>query len=275
MAEASGSAELADAALVVVGHGSALNPDSSRPTRDHAADIRRRGIFAEVHTAFWKEEPFIGRILDKIAAPRVFVVPNLACKGYITGEVMPKEMGLTGPETRRGDQRIYLCDPVGTHPVIAATIARRAGGIVITHGLDTADTCLLLIGHGSPRNKQSSIQTRLVADTLAGQGVAAETRTAFLEHGPRVEDWARVTAAANVIVVPFMISNGLHGAEDVPALLGLSPAVKDLKRMAEDGTPAGPYDVQGRKMWYCRAVGSEPEVAGIIVEQVLAFGRLG
>ena len=273
MAEAPNSAGLADAALVVVGHGSALNPDSGRPTRRHAAEIRRRGIFAEVHTAFWKEEPFLGRILDAATAPRVFVVPNLACKGYITGEVMPKEMGLQGAETVRGKQRIYLCDPVGAHPEIAALIARRAGGIVNDHGLDTADTCLLLIGHGSARNRQSSIQTQLVAETLAGQDIAAETRAAFLEHSPLVGDWARDTAAANVIVVPFMISNGLHGARDIPVLLGLPPDAAGLKRMAEAGAPAGPYEVEGRKVWYCRAVGSEPVVADIIVEQALAFNR--
>ena len=34
-----------DSALVIVGHGSTLNPDSSAPTFDHAEEIIRRGIF--------------------------------------------------------------------------------------------------------------------------------------------------------------------------------------------------------------------------------------
>src|SRR5689334_16695914 len=46
-----------DAALLIVAHGSTVNPDSSAPTLAHAAEIRRRNIFADVECAFWKEEP--------------------------------------------------------------------------------------------------------------------------------------------------------------------------------------------------------------------------
>ena len=46
-----------DSALVIVGHGSTVNPDSSAPTYEHAEAIARRGAFGEVHCAFWKEEP--------------------------------------------------------------------------------------------------------------------------------------------------------------------------------------------------------------------------
>ena len=37
-----------DAALLIVGHGSTVNPDSSTPTWTHAREIRRRNIFADV-----------------------------------------------------------------------------------------------------------------------------------------------------------------------------------------------------------------------------------
>ena len=46
-----------DTALLSVGHGSTVNPDSSGPTLAHAAEIRRRNIFGDVQCAFWKEEP--------------------------------------------------------------------------------------------------------------------------------------------------------------------------------------------------------------------------
>jgi sirohydrochlorin cobaltochelatase len=44
-------------AVLIVAHGSTVNPDSSAPTLAHAAEIRRRKIFAQVKCAFWKEEP--------------------------------------------------------------------------------------------------------------------------------------------------------------------------------------------------------------------------
>ena len=46
-----------NAAIVIIGHGSTLNPDSSTPTFQHADEIRSRGLFAEVACCFWKEEP--------------------------------------------------------------------------------------------------------------------------------------------------------------------------------------------------------------------------
>ncbi|PYL59567.1 MAG: cobalamin biosynthesis protein CbiX, partial [Verrucomicrobia bacterium] len=46
-----------DPALLIVAHGSTVNPDSSAPTLAHAAEIRRREVLADVECAFWKEEP--------------------------------------------------------------------------------------------------------------------------------------------------------------------------------------------------------------------------
>jgi sirohydrochlorin cobaltochelatase len=254
-------------ALVIVGHGSAKVPDSSRPTREHAEILRRSGRFAEVHVAFWKEEPFLKDILSRVRAPEIRIVPNLACKGYITGQVIPREMGLAGPVTIRNHQRIVLCDPVGSHPGIAETIAAKVRGVARDHGLDAGRICLLLIGHGTSRNPESAIQTQAVADRLAAMGLAAEVRSAFLEQEPHVRDWADITAAPDVLVMPFMISNGLHGAEDIPAFLGLDPREAGLRRLAADGTPAGPYyTLAGRRLWYLRAIGHDPAVTEIIAE---------
>ena len=52
-----------DATLVLVGHGSTLNADSAAPTYQHADELRRRGIFADVLEAFWKQEPCIAGVL--------------------------------------------------------------------------------------------------------------------------------------------------------------------------------------------------------------------
>ncbi len=256
------------AALVLVGHGSSINPHSSAPTLARADEIRNRSLFAEVHAAFWKEAPRLSEILDSIDAPEIFVAPNLACKGYITGEVIPREMGLTGPVTERDGKRIVLCDPVGEHPRVAEAMAERARTIIETEGVAPDDACVLLIGHGTARNKQSSIRTWALADALNALNVAAEAQAAFLENAPLVKNWPEQTRAGAVIAIPFMISNGLHGAEDVPALLGIDPKDPKLAVMARDGTPAGPYDLHGRKLWYCRAIGSEPFVADLILDQV-------
>ncbi|GAB6054029.1 hypothetical protein JCM17960_28490 [Magnetospira thiophila] len=257
-----------DSALLLVGHGSSVNPQSSRATFDHAEELRCRDLFAEVAVGFWKEAPKLDVCLEGVTSETVYLVPNLACKGYITGEVLPREMDLDGPVTRRNGQRIVVCDPVGTHPLMAEILADRACSIMTDQGLHPDETCLILVGHGSSRNRKSAIQTEAVAARLAQMQLAADVRTAFLEHPPLVNEWAGDTAKRNVIVIPFMISNGLHGAEDIPRLLGLAADDPALAILAETGKPAGPYDLQGRRLWYCRAVGCETRIAEVILRQV-------
>ena len=83
-------------ALVIVGHGSTTNPDSSEPTHRMADLIRQRGIFDEVLCCFWKEEPSMREVLHSVTSPDVYVVPNFISEGYFTQEVIPRELGLEG-----------------------------------------------------------------------------------------------------------------------------------------------------------------------------------
>jgi sirohydrochlorin cobaltochelatase len=108
-----------DAALLIVGHGSTVNPDSSAPTLAHAVEIRRRNIFAEVSCAFWKEEPSLRDALSIFPEAReVFVVPNFISEGYFTQTVIPRELELNGRVTTRGNGQTWkYCDPVVSPPM--------------------------------------------------------------------------------------------------------------------------------------------------------------
>ena len=80
--------DFSDAALVVLGHGTTQNENSAAPVYQHAAELRRRKIFAEVREAFWKQEPQIKKVLPEISAPRVFIVPLFISVGYFSDEVI-------------------------------------------------------------------------------------------------------------------------------------------------------------------------------------------
>src|SRR5438067_8103198 len=137
-------------ALVIVGHGSTVNPDSSTPTYAHADEIKRRGVFDEVVCAFWKEEPSLRQVRYMVESDDVYVVPNFISEGYFTQKVIPRELGVTGPVTRipagkpQSTQRtqrnaenlgdlcgsktrtIKYCEPVGNHPRMTELLLRRA-----------------------------------------------------------------------------------------------------------------------------------------------------
>ena len=122
-----------DTALLIVGHGSTVNPDSGAPSLAHAAAIRRRNLFARVACVFWKEEPAMRDwplLFDDDPRVRtVCVVPNFISEGYFTRTVIPRELGLEdAPVTRRADtgQDWVYCPPVGNHPAMTELLLRRA-----------------------------------------------------------------------------------------------------------------------------------------------------
>ena len=78
---------------MVLGHGSTQNDSSAAPVYQHAAELRRRKIFAQVRESFWKQEPQIKKVLAEISAPRVFIVPLFISEGYFSNEVIPRELG--------------------------------------------------------------------------------------------------------------------------------------------------------------------------------------
>src|SRR5262249_21490635 len=141
-------------ALLLVGHGSTVNPDSSAPTLAHAAEIRRRGIFSEVACAFWKEEPSLRDALFLFASPmihRVYVVPNFISNGYFTATVLPRELELKGPTTTRTNGSVWnYCDPVGDHPFMTDLLLQRAREVACDAPAD--ETTLLIVGHGTDLN---------------------------------------------------------------------------------------------------------------------------
>src|SRR5947209_12095836 len=107
-----------ESGLLIVGHGSTVNAESSAPTWAHARDIEGRGVHAEVRCAFWKEEPslrdalwFFGERIEE-----VYVVPNFISEGYFTQTVIPRELELAGRITQRASGQIWkYCEPVGNN----------------------------------------------------------------------------------------------------------------------------------------------------------------
>jgi len=255
-----------DAALVLAGHGSTVNGDSSTPTYLHADEIRRRGLFAEVHECFWKEEPNFRAVLAQVEARRVYVVPDFISSGYFTEEVIPRELGLDGPVTRHDGREIYYCEPVGLHPAMTDVLLARAEEVARagSPAPDPARTALFVIGHGTGLNENS---TRVVHDQtarIAALGRYAECHAAFMEQAPFIQEWQTLTTQPNVIAVPFFIADGLHSYEDIPVLLGMSENVK------EHGF-RNPHAFGARRLWYAHAIGTDPRIADVIVAQIEKF----
>lgn len=146
--------ELKETTLILIGHGSTTNPDSSEPTHLHADHLRQRALFNEVRCAFWKEEPSLREVLYQISTPNVVIVPLFISEGYFTQKVIPRELALQGAVTIQGRHVLYYTPPVGSHPAITELILKKARSTAPE--LRPQETTLFIIGHGTALNKNSA-----------------------------------------------------------------------------------------------------------------------
>ena len=257
-------------ALLIVGHGSTVNPDSSAPTLAHAAEIRRRKVFADVACAFWKEEPSLRDarfFFDDPAIKEVYVVPNFISEGYFTQTVIPRELELGGRITVRANgQKWKYCEPVGNDEAMTQLLLKRAEEVA--PNVPPKSMTLVIAAHGTDLNENSSVAAKREAEKIRKLDRYAAVLNLYMEEQPLISDWTRLTTTKSIVVVPFFISDGLHSYEDIPVLLriasGKPPKGREIFRQ-------GPYQIDNRTVYYAGAIGTEPEFADTIIKQVARF----
>ena len=264
-----------DAALVVLGHGTELNENSAAPVLQHVAELRRRKIFSEVREAFWKQEPQIKKVLAEISAPRIFVAPLFISEGYFSTQIIPKELGFDFPENlkfKSQNSELFYCKPIGSHYSMTKVILSRADEVVKKFPFPrlpkNSDITLFIAGHGTEKNENSRKAIERQVELMREQKIYADVCAIFLEESPRISDCLEIARTKNLVIVPFFISDGLHTQKDIPVLLG--EAKRIVEQRIASGQPAwrNPTEKNGRLIWYSPAVGSEPGIAGVILERV-------
>jgi sirohydrochlorin cobaltochelatase len=237
-----------------------------------ATVLRERGLFREVASCFWKEEPSLRDALfffDEPEIREIYVVPNFISEGYFTQTVIPRELELTARlTTRPGGQIWKYCEPVGNHPAVTELLLRRAREVA--PGVPESETTLLIVGHGTALNDKSAIAAKREVEKIGALRRYASVQNAYMEEAPLISAWARLTTTPNVVVVPFFISDGLHSYQDIPVLLGIEPeptAAASQRAIFRHN----PHQLHGRNLYYASAIGTEPQFAEIIVEQAEAF----
>ncbi len=284
--------DYSSSALLIVAHGSTVNPDSSTPTLAHASEIRRRKVFVDVECAFWKEEPSLRDALflfDPAEVREVYVVPNFISEGYFTQTVVPRELELNGRITKRSSDQIWkYCDPVGNHSMMTELLLKRAGEVA--QDVDPAQTTLLIVAHGTDLNENSAVAAKREAENIRALAKYGDVLNVYMEEPPLVSDWKKLTKTPNVVVVPFFISDGLHSYEDIPVLLGI--ASERSTRLRSPGRPTArqattshaargevfqrnPYKIDGRSLFYAPSIGTDSGFADIIIEQATKFDSEG
>ena len=242
-------------ALVIVGHGSHLNEDSSLPVYEHAARIRERygREFDEVVECFWKEEPSMRHVLDMVESEDVYVVPAFISEGYFTQQVVPRELGLSGPVTRKGEKTVRYAGPLGTYQGMADVILERAEGLLKGKEVPSGRRALVLLGHGTDLNKNSGEVIYLNAGRIRERGLYDLVEVGFLDQDPEIGEVVENVEAESVVLIPVFIAEGWHTRETIPEDLGLKGEV------TVKATPSG-----NKTIFYGAPVGTHPSMADLI-----------
>ena len=231
-------------------------------------------MFSDVACGFWKEEPSLRDALlffDDPEIREVYVVPNFISEGYFTQTVIPRELELEGPPTIRPDGRIWkYCEPVGNHPLMTGLLLQRAREVA--PNVSGKETTLLIVAHGTDLNDHSAVAAKRQAEKIALLDCYAAVMNVYMEEPPLVSDWTRLTKTPNVIVVPFFVSDGMHSYEDIPVMLGI-----ELSSSSQAGQQNvfrnNPHHLRDRTLYYGSAIGTDPRIVDIIIEQTETFDR--
>jgi sirohydrochlorin cobaltochelatase len=242
---------LKETALILAGHGSTKNAESSRFTRETAHRLRERGVFAEVRAGFWKEEPSFGDALRGLQSKRAVVVPWFLAKGYFTTQILPREFG----ETAEVECRVT--EPIGSRPEILGHFQKRAERLLAVKNWKPNQVSLLVASHGTPLHTGSRGAAVGLAEQLAKDGYRT-ARAVFLEEEPKIADWRILIHEGPVVVLPHFLAGGLHGSKDVPELLGIS------------GSGEGWYRSEKGELGYGEPLGRPEEVEEMIIELAVA-----
>jgi sirohydrochlorin cobaltochelatase len=93
-----------------------------------------------------------------------------------------------------------------------------------------------------------------------------------MEEPPLVSDWHTMSSQPNVMIVPFFIADGLHSYQDIPVLLGIETETGPAASQSEVFRK-NPYHLHGKNLYYASAIGTEPMMADLILDQVRAFNE--
>ena len=207
----------------------------------------------------------------QIDSAEVYVVPDFISEGYFTQDVIPRELQLSGSTTEVRGKTFHYCLPVGVHCSMTDLIVKRAREVA-PH-VDPAQTTLIITGHGTGLNQNSTKAIRDQVDLIAATGTYAAVLDAYMEEQPFIAEWDQMSPTPNVIVVPFFISDGLHSFQDIPVLLGIENEVGAAASQREVFRQ-NPHHLRGKTLYYTSAIGTERLLADVILDQVSDFDQL-
>jgi len=241
--------------LLIAAHGSNTEPGVNLRIRRMAERLGVMDGFDEVCCAFHQGEPGFAAALDAMSAECVAVVPLMTSNGYYAETVLPRALA---EATRSPHVTIHRTQAVGGHPRVPPLARDRVKALLRRFDMDGASTAVVIVGHGTPRHRQSRDTTLRCVQAVHDAGCVDAAMPAFLDDEPSIEAVASSLRHESAILVPFLIGRGLHGAIDIAERFGLV--------VGGDAEPPVLQPTGERRVVLDLPVGCLPEIMDLVVE---------
>ena len=212
--------------LVLAAHGSPFGKVNQSIER-LAASLRDQSGFADVIASIYHAEGGFRAAFDRVKTKSAVVVPLMTSTGYFAKEVLRDDLSAHQSPAKHGWR---VARPIGLHAKTTSLIWQRLHDAVVTNGFAPTATTVIVVGHGTRRNRQSRQSTRDLVDQMLRHNAGdttndcnryAQIACAFLDDRPSILQIQRRIRNENVIVMPFLISDGPHFRRDIPRGFGL------------------------------------------------------
>jgi sirohydrochlorin ferrochelatase len=142
----------------------------------------------------------------------VLVLPLFMCEGWTLHEKLPAFLRLLRAKTSN-ETVVHELSTIGTHETLARLVSDRAID-QLHHNIREAQ--LILVAHGSDRDKGSLIATRALRDRIRAMDLFADVHDAYLEASPDLCDVVS-DLSGDCVVEGLFMTEGRHSTHDLSA----------------------------------------------------------
>ena len=218
-------------------------------------------------SGFWKEEPNFRQALRQTSCRTVYVVPNFISSGYFTEQIIPRELGLTGPITKIGEQDVYYCQPVGLSPAMTEVLLQRAREVVAV-SKETMRPQEHLHLHLRPRHfderQLDQDHPRASCDHPRARVFTPTARPCSWNSNPSSRTGARSRIARTSSSSPSSSPTA-----SIPTRT--SRFCSASRTTCARRVFTNPHREGERRLWYATAIGTEPSIADVIIDATEQF----
>ncbi len=174
----------------------------------------------------------LGKLAEASLPPAdapVLVYPMFMLSGYSSGEKLERE--LADAYTRRGMTlpALYYQPVLGASPWLARTVARHLAPRLQEAGGHRPG--LLVVAHGSRLPEpppEPALFCRRLRTLLPGTEIALGY---FSQQAPAAVDVLRAMQSQEVLLLPFLLTEGVHTSRDLPTAADAAACGKSLHRL--------------------------------------------